>query len=142
MKALTVLQPFAGLIACGEKTIETRTWPTKYRGRLLICAGKRPHGLWKGADFAALAATAPYRDHAAPFALGVTMCIANLVDCRPMTAADEDAAACTLYPSAYSWVLENVLPVRQIPVRGQLGLWQPTAEMQAVVREAFYENPK
>ena len=34
MKALSVHQPFAGLIASGEKTIETRRWPTSYRGDL------------------------------------------------------------------------------------------------------------
>lgn len=39
MKALTVRQPHAQLIALGVKTIETRTKPTKYRGPLLIHAG-------------------------------------------------------------------------------------------------------
>ena len=40
MKALTVSQPFASLIANGEKWIENRTWGTPYRGRLAIHAGK------------------------------------------------------------------------------------------------------
>jgi hypothetical protein len=40
MKALTVRQPHAQLIALGVKTIETRSWATKYRGPLLIHAGK------------------------------------------------------------------------------------------------------
>lgn len=30
MKALPVKQPWANMIATGEKTIETRTWPTDY----------------------------------------------------------------------------------------------------------------
>lgn len=43
MKALTLQQPWAQLVALGVKTIETRSWSTKYRGRLLIHAGaKRP----------------------------------------------------------------------------------------------------
>ena len=29
-KALTILQPWASLITCGAKMIETRSWPTKY----------------------------------------------------------------------------------------------------------------
>ncbi|MBU2701121.1 hypothetical protein Ga0466249_002232 [Sporomusaceae bacterium BoRhaA] len=40
MKAITILQPWASLIACGEKKIETRSWATKYRGPIAIHAGK------------------------------------------------------------------------------------------------------
>lgn len=40
MKALTIKQPFASLIAEGYKEYEFRTWKTKYRGPLLIHAGK------------------------------------------------------------------------------------------------------
>lgn len=40
MKALTISQPFASLIADGHKWIENRTWPTSYRGPLAIHAGK------------------------------------------------------------------------------------------------------
>lgn len=39
MKAITVLQPWASLIACGAKKIETRSWATKYRGKIAIHAG-------------------------------------------------------------------------------------------------------
>jgi hypothetical protein len=41
MKALTILQPWASLIACGEKQIETRSRAMKYRGPIAIHAGKR-----------------------------------------------------------------------------------------------------
>lgn len=34
MKAIRLWQPWASLIALGHKTIETRSWPTKYRGPL------------------------------------------------------------------------------------------------------------
>lgn len=40
MKCLTICQPYAHLIVIGEKRVENRTWPTKYRGPLLIHAGK------------------------------------------------------------------------------------------------------
>jgi hypothetical protein len=39
MKALTITQPYATLIAIGAKRIETRGWPTQYRGPLAIHAG-------------------------------------------------------------------------------------------------------
>ena len=40
MKAITIKQPFASLIAAGIKEYEFRTWKTKYRGDILIHAGK------------------------------------------------------------------------------------------------------
>jgi hypothetical protein len=41
MKAITLHQPCASLVAMGEKKIETRSWSTKYRGPLAIHAGKK-----------------------------------------------------------------------------------------------------
>ncbi|NKQ22648.1 ASCH domain-containing protein [Brevibacillus laterosporus] len=41
MKAITIHQPWATLIALGEKKFETRSWRTKYRGELAIHAGKK-----------------------------------------------------------------------------------------------------
>lgn len=47
MKILTVKQPWAYLICSGLKDIENRSWPTKFRGRILIHASaksaKNPH---------------------------------------------------------------------------------------------------
>lgn len=40
MRALTICQPYAELIARGIKRVENRTWATGYRGPLLIHAGK------------------------------------------------------------------------------------------------------
>ena len=40
MKVITIKQPFATLIAEGLKRYEFRTWKTKYRGDILIHAGK------------------------------------------------------------------------------------------------------
>ncbi|MNJ46042.1 ASCH domain protein [compost metagenome] len=41
MKVITIIQPWATLIALGEKRFETRSWATKHRGDLLIHAGKK-----------------------------------------------------------------------------------------------------
>ncbi|MGI0007195.1 MAG: ASCH domain-containing protein [Nitrosotalea sp.] len=38
MKCLSVSQPYADLITSGKKTIELRTWYTKFRGEFLIHA--------------------------------------------------------------------------------------------------------
>lgn len=40
MKVITIKQPWASLIAEGLKEYEFRTWNTKYRGDILIHAGK------------------------------------------------------------------------------------------------------
>ena len=40
MKAITLIQPWATLVAIGEKKIETRSWTTDYRGPLAIHAAK------------------------------------------------------------------------------------------------------
>lgn len=42
MKALSIKQPWASLIAHGIKDIENRTWKTNYRGRIHIHASGSP----------------------------------------------------------------------------------------------------
>jgi hypothetical protein len=112
MKALSVKQPWAGLIAIGMKGIETRTWSTAYRGSLLIVASKKPQ--W---EFM----TGITQKECLIF--GQAICIVDLVDCRPMTQADEEIACCPIYSGAFSWVIKNSRPVRPFEVKGQLGLF-------------------
>ena len=43
VKAITIWQPWASLLACGAKRYETRSWATNYRGPIAIhAAAKRP----------------------------------------------------------------------------------------------------
>jgi hypothetical protein len=42
MKAITVWQPWAALLACCAKKYETRSWATNYRGPIAIHAAKKP----------------------------------------------------------------------------------------------------
>lgn len=112
MKALSVKQPWADLIASGDKTIETRSRPTSHRGPLLIVSSKT-------VDRQAL------RPGEKPGLLGHAICVADLVDCRPFVPSDQQAAQCSCPPGYYSWVLENVRPIeRPFPVRGQLGIFE------------------
>lgn len=102
MKALSIKQPWANLIAAGKKTIETRLWETDYRGPLLIVSSKMP-----------------------PIApAGCALAVAELIDCRPMTKSDEIPAQCSIYPNAFAWVLSNVRPIDPFPVKGRLGLYE------------------
>lgn len=113
--ALSVRQPWASLIASGAKTIETRTWYTHHRGPLLICASAGP----PLGRFRPLCRPLPE-----PLPRGVALCVARLVECRPMTAADAEAAKLRLYPGALAWVLEEVRPIRRPwPVKGRCRLF-------------------
>ncbi len=40
MKAISIRQPWAWLVIHGGKDIENRSWPTKFRGRVLVHAAK------------------------------------------------------------------------------------------------------
>ncbi len=102
MKALSIKEPWATLILNGDKTIETRTWGTKYRGEILLCASKNPPSEISGKAFA----------------------VAEISDCRDMTLSDENEACCEVYPGAKSWVLSNVRRIDPFPVKGQLGLFE------------------
>jgi hypothetical protein len=50
MKALSLWQPWASLVALGEKSIETRIWSTKHRGPLAIHAAQKLPPRWLGAS--------------------------------------------------------------------------------------------
>jgi len=107
MKALSVRQPYANQILSGQKSIEVRSWPTRHRGELLIvsCAARRGN------------------QYGGPY--GVSLCVATLADCRPMTKRDETAAMSALPgEGAWAWVLTDVRPVEQIPVTGRLGIYE------------------
>lgn len=101
MKALSIKQPWANMIASGEKTIETRTWSTDYRGSLLIVSSKTPR-------------IEP---------IGCALATGKLIDCRPMIKNDEEEACCELYPGAYAWVLTNIRRINPFPINGKLGLY-------------------
>lgn len=111
MKALSLKQPWANMIADCRKTIETRTWSTRYRGPLLIVSSLRPR-------------IEP---------VGCAVALVTLVDCIPMTEHHELAACCELYPGAVSWILDDIRAVEPIKVRGSLGIYDCPVEMSDLV---------
>ena len=108
MKALSLHQPWASLIAIGAKRIETRHWTTSYRGPLAIHAAGRqpPHG-WTLGDWRTYAgdgaatldpkgarmyrrdlgwATRP--ETPVPLPLGAVVATCDLVDVVPIGSVD------------------------------------------------------
>lgn len=115
MRALSIQQPWASLIACGRKRFEIRSWTTDYRGPLLVCAGRSWHKL--GVEL-----------HGARGERGVAICVVTLADVRPMRPQDRVGAGLPPdYPidGLYSWVLEEPRKVEAVPVKGRLGLFTP-----------------
>lgn len=83
MKALTIRQPWASLIALGVKTIETRSWSTRYRGPIAIHAGKADTDRWMLDHREAWGALGRVIGGAAP-PRGAVVATATLADCVPM----------------------------------------------------------
>jgi hypothetical protein len=132
-KALTLHQPWATIIALGLKHVETRSWPTAYRGRLAIHAGRAPLDPGMTIVCAALAeaglAVTVHQVEMARYPLGAIVAFCDLVDCVPMT--DETIREARLVercvgdwqPGRFAWHLDNIVPVDPIPMRGAQGLW-------------------
>ena len=127
MKALNVKQPWAWLIANGYKGIETRTWATRYRGPLLIVASK-------GKMNKIIKKVFHEQFPSAEVDYGQAVCVVDLVDCRLMTTADEESAACSIYDRAHSWVLRNTRKINPFPVKGQLGLYDTPVPIETIDR--------
>lgn len=126
MKALTLTQPWATLVALGHKRYETRSWGTEYRGELAIHAAKTfpPHAR----DLATGAAAVRKLLAGAPLPLGVVLCVVRLVNVFPAHRVPVDEVEFMLgdySKGRFAWQLELVEVFDQpIPARGALGLWE------------------
>lgn len=131
MKAITICQPYAHLISLPEsdprhKRVENRTWPTRYRGPLLIHAGKSRQ--WLSADF-----EGNFQIPLERMVFGAIVAKAHLVACLPMAEILEGR-----WDREYPWlrdhdhthgpwcfVLDGVTRLSQpIPYRGAQGLFE------------------
>lgn len=137
MKALTLRQPWATLVATGTKHIETRSWKTSYRGPLAIHAAKdypkecreictkepfrsalretgwHPFGIWHKSNN--------------QLPLGAIIAVAEMIDCTPVELVREkrEKPFGNYAPGRWAWVLSNVRPLPEpIPAKGALGLWE------------------
>lgn len=95
MKALTLTQPWATLVAIGAKRIETRSWRTNYRGLLAIHAAAG----WNASDRefvrtelvqTAFAGRVPLPRDPDALPRGVVIATCQLVDCVPTDDLDLD----------------------------------------------------
>ena len=120
-KALTVKQPYANDLVTvayqedgvnyGIKSIEVRSRNTHYRGDILICSSAKP----------------VYPHLISGAALGLV----ELYDVKRIEDFTEDDWLCTRIPikkraeikSGYGWMMRNPRKVIEVPVKGQLGIY-------------------
>lgn len=123
MKVLTIRQPWATLIMQKDKRFEFRSWPTKYRGELLIHAGKC-------VDKEAAERLEKYLPKELP--LGKILGKVNVVDCikcnqelkNKCLKENSDVYAKSTFEERYAWQLADVQVFEEpIEILGKLGLW-------------------
>lgn len=134
MKAVTICQPYAHLIVVSkEKMVENRTWSTRYRGPLLIHAGKSREWLWDGDEELHAAQGKPLEFGAIVGAATLATCVtiedieAGKLDVRfPKLKGHQHASG------PWCWVLVNrVAFAEPIPYRGAQGLFNVPDEIVA-----------
>lgn len=123
MKVLTIKQPWATLIMEGYKRFEFRSWQTKYRGDLLIHAGK-------GVDREAVSRLKKYMPEELP--KGKILGRVKLIDCikcdenfkNKCLQENKDVYSKSRFKENYAWQLEIEEVYKEpIEAKGQLGLW-------------------
>lgn len=141
MKALTLWQPWATLVALGHKTLETRSWSTEYRGPLAIHAGKATSQLYLHREYPYTQYLADYRQR---FPLGCVVAICNLVDVWEMPNSGEwvlhrvlsstDMELGNSSHGRYGWRLEDIIAVDPpVEARGRQQLWNWDSPLQALL---------
>lgn len=127
MKVLSIIEPWATLIASKQKHIETRSWKTSYRGELYIHASKK-HINSKDTKIQELLKLLPSTE----MNYGKIICKCQLVDCIYMDEKfineikqNQQEYMCGDYQiGRYAWILENTELINpKIDAKGKLNIW-------------------
>jgi len=160
MKAITIHQPWASLIALGEKRFETRGWRTKHRGQIAIHAARRVDK----EEFMNPVINAALQKHGIlsveDLPTGEVIAIADLVDCLAVGHLAWDCRALvgekgTRYlqivsneyrfgwydAGRYAWEMENVRQITPVEAKGQQGLWNwdENSKLKALNAVPFFD---
>lgn len=127
MKAISLWQPWASLWLSDAKIHETRCWPTKYRGPLLVHAAKRNPVLVDPGTCLDDILTDEFGGHwGMDLPTGAIIGVVDLVDCRPTeTMADghqdsDDFWCGDFCPGRFAWKRERYTVFKHpVPYRGR-----------------------
>ena len=128
MIALSIMQPWPWLILNCWKDVENRSWPTRFRGRFMIHAGKGfdKDGFmwlannWHRAGLPSLVGDMVDRMCPDDFERGGIVGSAVIVDC--VTTSESP-----WFVGRYGFKLREPLPLPFRPLRGQLGFFKVDA---------------
>lgn len=139
MKTLTVKNPYAYLVCSGIKPIENRTWPTKFRGKVLIHASAKPVNMrvpsavflstqWNALSFdqRVLVRSNTLTNSAIIGSVEIVDCVVNHDSIWAEKTAMAYLGKLTIecQKPVYNWVLANpVLFPEPIPAKGKLSFW-------------------
>jgi hypothetical protein len=138
MKALSLLQPWASLLAGGEKRIETRSWKTQERGRIAIHASKAFHEADYRLCYTQSFSSALIRlgfDEPAGLPVGAILGVGSLEDVRPAmdvrkSIDDKEAAFGNYEMGRWAWIFVDLcIFEKPILARGMPGLWDVPASL-------------
>src|SRR5262249_28231184 len=119
MKTISIQQPWAAAVVLGRKDIENRSWPTRYRGPLLIHAG-RSRAQVEALGRVELTRIVPTW-HLPEMAFGAVIGIVTFFDCVPVEEAGDSEWA----GGPWCWLLRDRRAFdRPVPLRGRLGLFE------------------
>lgn len=142
MKALTLTQPWASLVAIGAKRIETRGWRTAHRGPLAIHAAKG-FPKWAKETCAEPAFAAELGRDRLP--VGAVIATCRLISCMPtrelqenrliqvdpearcddFLLGEEERAFGDYSPGRWAWLLADIEALPEpVPAKGALSLWE------------------
>jgi hypothetical protein len=127
LPCLSIRQPWAWLIVQGIKPVENRTWPTTFRGRLLIHAGKTLTRAYYDEVGEQLAPILPAGVELPPFEamqLGGVIGEARITDC----VTDHPSP---LFTGPHAFVMASPRARPFVPYRGLLGFFNVPASLLA-----------
>ena len=141
-KAITLRPYWAWAVCHAGKRIENRSWPTKYRGRLLIHAGKG-NKKTDAADRAVLELLGIDAPPPEDLVRGAIVAKTELADCQPYTDDNEKTLGANLFPrdlnlendpfacGPFRWSLEKVSVLEKpVPMIGKLSIFNVKEEIR------------
>lgn len=141
MKALSIKQPWASLIAHGIKDIENRTWKTNFRGRIYIHASAKEAGriakLINGPQLDCLMSRSKFSHLDTSLIKSAIIGEVDIVDCvinhpsiwaekTDITKAIVGNSGLFIDKPIYNWVLANPVLYEKpiLNVKGKLSFWE------------------
>lgn len=131
MKALSLTQPWASLIAAGHKRYETRSWSTAYRGPIAIHAAK-------SIDRGACYEFGRWLDSPAlPRGAVIAIALLSLVERTDHAiVGSQERQFGDFSPGRFAWRLIDVRAIEPQPALGHLGIWNWEPTVPIKVRHA------